>query len=125
MASARVQLWTLTLSVYNYTVQYVPGKSHANADVFSRLPLPVQPREVPMPQKLVYLLENLDTSVTVKQIKMWTDRDPVLAKVRKFVQHGWPRSVDPVFHPYHSRQLEISIQDNYCLLYKDKEEKSY
>ena len=35
MASARVQRWALTLSAYNYTVQYVPGKDNANANVFS------------------------------------------------------------------------------------------
>ena len=49
MASARVQRWALTLSAYDYTVQYVPGKDNANADVFSRLPLSVQLKEVPMP----------------------------------------------------------------------------
>lgn len=117
MASARVQRWALTLSAYDYTVQYVPGKDNANADVFSRLPLSVQPKEVPMPQELVYLLEGLENSpVSVEQIKAWTDRDPLLAKVRRFVQHGWPRTVDPVLQPYHSRQLELSIQDN-CLLW--------
>ena len=117
MASARVQRWALTLSAYNYTVQYVPGKDNANADVFSRLPLSVQPKEVPMPQELVYLLEGLEISpVTVNQIRTWTDRDPVLAKVRRFVQQGWPRTVDLELQPYHSRQLELSIQDN-CLLW--------
>ena len=45
MASARVQRWALMLSAYNYQVQYVPGKENMNADVFSRLPLPVQPKE--------------------------------------------------------------------------------
>ena len=57
-----------------------------------------------MPQELVCLLESVEISpVTVEQIKTWTDRDPVLAKVRKFVQQGWPKSVDPVFRPYHSK----------------------
>ena len=70
-----------------------------------------------MPQELVYLLEGLKTSpVFVEQIRAWTDRDPVLAKVRRFVQHGWPRTVNPVLQPYHSRQLELSIQNN-CLLW--------
>jgi len=35
MASARVQRWALTVSAYNYTVQYVPGKDNSNADGFS------------------------------------------------------------------------------------------
>ena len=42
MASVRVQHWALTLSAYDYRV---PGKEHANADMFSHL-LPVQPKEV-------------------------------------------------------------------------------
>ena len=89
MASARIQRWALMLSAYNYQVQYVPGKENMNADVFSCLPLPVQPKEVPTPEKLVLLIEGLDISpVTLPQIKNWTDHDPVLATVRKFVQQG-------------------------------------
>jgi len=64
MASARVQHWALTLNAYSYKVQYVPGRDNANADVFSRLPLPVQPAEIPMPEELVFLLENLQISLT-------------------------------------------------------------
>ena len=41
MASSRVQRWALTLSAYDYRIQYVPGREHANADVLSHLPLPV------------------------------------------------------------------------------------
>ena len=92
------------LSAYNYQVQYVPGKENMNADVFSRLPLPVQPKEVPTPEELVFLIEGLQLSpVTLPQIKNWTNHDPVLATVRKFVQQGWPRSVDPELHHYHTR----------------------
>ena len=54
--------------------------------------------------------------LTVKQIKVWTDHDPVLATVRRFVKQGWPKSVDPKFNPYHARKLELSIQDN-CILW--------
>ena len=57
-----MQHWALTLSAYDYTDQYMLGKDNANADVFSRLPLSVQPSEVPMPQELVYLLKGLENS---------------------------------------------------------------
>ena len=89
MASERVQHLALTLSAYDYKVQYVPGKDNANANVFSRLPLPVQPKEVPMPEELVLLLESLEIpTVTVTQIEYWTDHDPVLTKVCQFVCNG-------------------------------------
>ena len=66
----------------------MPGREHANADVFSRLPLPIQPKEVPMPEESV---ENLEISpVTVKQIKTWTDHGLILATVRRFIKQGWP-----------------------------------
>ena len=51
-----------------------------------------------MPEELVLLLESLEIStVTVAQIKRWTDHDPISAKVQKFVQQAWPQSVDPSF----------------------------
>ena len=31
MIYARASCWAITLSAYNYTVQYTPGKDHANA----------------------------------------------------------------------------------------------
>ena len=69
-----MQRWVLTLSAYNYAIQYVPGKDHSNADAFSRLPLPVIPKEVPVPEELVYMLESLELSpLTVMQIHKWTE----------------------------------------------------
>ena len=37
MALAQAQCWALTLSAYDYEVQYIPGKEHTNADVFNHL----------------------------------------------------------------------------------------
>ena len=117
MASARVQCWALTLNAYNYKVQYVSGREHVSADVFSHLLLPVQSKEVPLPEELVFLMECLEISpVTVKQIKFWTDQDPILATVWRFVKQGWPKSAQPEFCSYHSRKLELSIQDD-CVLW--------
>ena len=68
----------------------MPGKEHANADLFSRLPLPVQPKEIPMPEKLVLLKETMEFSlVTVKEIKTWAEHNPVLLTVRRFVKQGF------------------------------------
>ena len=88
----------------------MPEEEHANADVFSHLPLPVQQREVLMSQELVCLLESIELStVKIKQIKGGTNRDPVLSQVCKFMLEGWPNSTDPEFHPYHTRKLELQL----------------
>ena len=42
MASARIQRWALTLSNYQYTLEYKPGPSIGHADALSRLPLQYQ-----------------------------------------------------------------------------------
>ena len=64
----------------------------ANADALSRLPLRPQRRtEIPRPPELVHLVEHLDsTPLTCRQIKVWTNHDPTLSRVKKWVQEGWP-----------------------------------
>ena len=70
MASARVQHCALILSAYDHKVQYVPSKEYTNADLLSRLPLPEEPKGIPMPEESVLLLATMELSpVTTKQIK--------------------------------------------------------
>jgi hypothetical protein len=39
MATSRIVRWAITLSAYQYKIQYRPTEKHANADVCSRFPL--------------------------------------------------------------------------------------
>ena len=97
MASARIQRWALTLSAYTYTIQYKAGRDHANADGLSRLPLGDAPTEVPKPAETILLMDHLAASpVSARHIRLQTDHDPTLSKVRKFVQHGWPAEMCPL-----------------------------
>lgn len=58
-------------------------------------------KSVPLPGETILLMENLQASpVNVKQIRQWTDRDPVLSKVRRLVQEGWETSNDEQLRPY-------------------------
>ena len=117
MASARVQRWALTLSAYDYVIRYKPGAKLANADALSRLPLPEQPKDVPLPGETVLLFETLgNTPLRASQIKLWIDKDPLLSRVRENVRRGWYSTVDPKMQPYQSRAAELSVQDG-CLLW--------
>ena len=89
MASARMQCWALTLSAYDYTITYKPGTKLANANALSRLPLPEQPTDVPVPGDMILAVETLSTSpVHAAQIQSWVDKDPLLSRVWENVGHG-------------------------------------
>ena len=57
------------------------------------------------------------TPVTAKQVKEWTDKDPILSKVRTKIQQG-DRTPDdnPQIQPYVKRIDELSTQDG-CLMW--------
>ena len=117
MASARLQRWALILSSYQYTITYRPGEKIANADGLSRLPLPEAPSEVPYPGEVVFLLQTLQSSpITAEQIKHWTNKDPVLSRVRNLVSKGWIDCSDDVLRPYQNRKDELSMLDG-CVLW--------
>ena len=74
---------------------------------------------VPTPAEYVLLMEHLScTPVSATQIQTFTNRDPTLAKVKGFVQHGWPLQLDksPELRPYVSRKDELSTEGG-CLLW--------
>ena len=106
------------LGAYQYSIQHRPGVKMGNADALSCLPLADTQAHVPMPADLHFLLDHLPTSiVTATQIKNWTDKDPVLARVRHLVQSGWSTlsSPDQELQPYYNRRSELSVIDG-CLL---------
>ena len=117
VASARVQRWALTLSAYTYNIKYKRGKDMCNADGLSRLPLAVQPENVPTPPETIALLEHLaNVPLAASQIKSMTDRDPILTKVKQFTQTNWPNTVsDHQLQPYWHRRNEISVEDGILL----------
>lgn len=48
---------------------------------------------------------------------MWTERDPVLSQVKRWVMQGWPVMVEQEgCKPYVKRKLELSVLDG-CLLW--------
>ena len=89
LASARIQRWSLTLSVYNYKIQFKPGAKHNNADMLSRLPLPDSPTLIPTPGETILLLDILHSlPVTAEHIRKWTNQDTTLSHVKTMILQG-------------------------------------
>ena len=82
------------VSAYSYTITHKPGKNLGNADALSQLPQPVTTESDSPPGDLVHLINHLSsTTITAAHIQRWTDTDPVLSKVRNYLQQGWLSSV--------------------------------
>ena len=120
LASGRIQRWALILSAYSYTIQYKPGKENSNADALSRLPAPGSKKEPPKPAEIVHLMEYLDSSpVSSAQIRTWTDQDPLMSKVKRWILSGWPDhtpSEEEELKPFSRRRYELSVEDG-CVLW--------
>ena len=119
MASGRIQRWALLLSAYDYTIHYKQGKTNANADALSRLPVPSEVTETPIPAEVIHLMEHLDaTPLSCSQIRRWTDQDLTLSKVKRCVLEGWPDRPDckEDLSPYVQRRLEFGVEEG-CVLW--------
>uniref|UniRef100_A0A8C5QT05 Gypsy retrotransposon integrase-like protein 1 n=2 Tax=Leptobrachium leishanense TaxID=445787 RepID=A0A8C5QT05_9ANUR len=118
MASPRIQRWAVTLCGYEYSIVYKAGKDHQNADGLSRLPVAETGVETPAEEERVLLLEeNGVPLVKADQVRKWTDKDTVLARVREFVLRGWPKRVEKsVFGAYVKRKEELSVEAG-CVLW--------
>ena len=85
----------------------------------SRLPQPITSSHDGLPGDIIHLVDHLSTtsSLNCASIQKWTDRDPTLSKVKRYVLQEFPNSqLDDSFKPYRSRDKELSVLDG-CLLW--------
>ena len=119
LAAARLQRWALILSAYSYTIEFRPTKQHANADGLSRLPLGTH-RDAALDCINTFMIGQIQAMpVTAEQVQATTRRDPVLSQVFRYVQDGWPATVNDKYKPFYKRKDELSIEAG-CLLWGNR-----
>ena len=52
----------------------------------------------------------------ITEASMWTRRDPVMAKVFRYILEGWPTQTEDDLGPYFSKRLELSTQSG-CIVW--------
>ena len=124
VAAARLQRWTLILSMYQYNIEYLRGIQNVTADALSRLPGP------DTSDQAVHVLEDVQVGcsavddelpVTATQVASATSRDPVLSVVLGWARTGaWPARVeDSRLKPYLQRRDQLTVIDG-CLQLGEK-----
>ena len=85
IAAARLLRWTLLLSTYQYTIEYVHGSSW--------LPLHGTGEEDVTAATVFNVAQLESLPVTAEQLRAATGCDQILGKVLLLTQKGWPAKV--------------------------------
>ncbi|KAK9739221.1 hypothetical protein QE152_g9202 [Popillia japonica] len=119
MAASRLQRWSVFLSNFDFTIEYVKGDQNSNADCLSRLPLPSPEKSKLEYSYLNFVTENVDIPVSAEHIKREIQDDPVLFKVYEFIRNGWPNYLgeeDNLVRPYYLRKHDMTIEAGIIML---------
>ena len=123
MAANRLARWALTLSQYEYTVEYRPTKEHGNADALSRLPMggdndfdrEEEQADVNVVCNVTELSQQLNP-LKPQLIAQDTAKDPILSKVRRYITEGWPNSLPDELKQF--KKLEDTLlTDSGCIFH--------
>ena len=123
IAANRLARWALTLSQYEYTVEYRSTKDHGNADALSRLPVgsddDFDREEERADVSIVCNVRELSRQlnpVKPKLIAQETAKDQVLSKVQRYTKEGWPSKIEDEMKQF--KKLEDSlVVESGCLFY--------
>ena len=89
IVAARLQRWALTLSAYNYKIEYLTGTNNGNADALSQKPL-VQTNLNAQTDDTnnVLNIETIPFNVSYDEIVRETRKDRILSVVYDFLLKG-------------------------------------
>ena len=123
MAANRLARWALTLSQYEYSIEYRKTTDHGNADALSRLPIgddrEFDSKEEKEDTSAVCLINTISQQLKPadhKTLAKESSKDPVLTTVMRYMKDGWPHSMAEEVH--HFKKLADSLlTEGGCLLY--------
>ena len=121
MAANRLQRWAITLSAYQYDLQYVKGKENLLADPLSRLPINVSSTSAEEDVGHHSALLNVrieDLPMSKRDLQKRTRQDPLLAQVINCVNRGWPsdrKQIPAELLTFYEKRETLSFEENILL----------
>ena len=119
--SSRIIKWALTLSQFNYTLEYSPGNVNVNSDCLSRLPLPECEANICQPYELIFALEAFENMpITASDIRYHTESDKDMLELIEYIKHGCPHNItNPTLSSLKNKISDMCIFDG-CILYQNR-----
>ena len=123
LAANRLDKWALTLSQYDYAIEYRKTSAHGNADALSRLPAGDDPsfdrEETGADSTTICTIKIVNSQLAPtdpKALEKAPSTDPALSAVIKHLQHSWPKNVPVHSKPFYAIRDSLSLA-NGCLFY--------
>ncbi|UYV81563.1 K02A2.6-like, partial [Cordylochernes scorpioides] len=108
----------ITTILYDFEIEFIQGKQNI-ADIFSRQPLSNTSDEKWLENyvhKVLSITSEELQALSLKEIKVCTEQDPLFQKLKDMVQKGvWPYPLNEEFKCFYKFKDELSIFDNLIL----------
>lgn len=119
VAAARLQRWSIFLSMYQYTIEYKSAFGMRNADGLSRLPLQGDTDVDGGCINSLRLNTGVYLPISMKTVQEATAKDETLQLITKYVLFGWPSKVDKRINHYFLKRKSLASEDS-CLFYGER-----
>lgn len=117
VAAARLQRWSVLLSMYEYDIVHRKGSKMGHADALSRLPLS-QETDVET-FEINFFNHSQEMPLQQELIRSEMKEDRVLKKIYNYVMNGWSGTIEEKCKPYYSIRNELA-SENHCLFYRNR-----
>lgn len=126
LAANRLARWALTLSQYDYTIEYRNTSKHGNADALSRLPVgsdtDFDEEEDERDVDTVCLINTISRQIKPtdqNSLRKESAKDPVLSEVMRYVKEGWPNEISEPLINFRKLENSLTVITG-CLLYGNR-----
>ena len=105
----------MAITNYDFEIIYRKSEQHANADMFSRLPLKAKEGDK------VFHVQEISLPVTSDKINEETNKDCELQKILKYLRNdSWPRKPSQEIKPYAAIKDELSLERDNIILWGNR-----
>ncbi|KAJ8348754.1 hypothetical protein SKAU_G00273430 [Synaphobranchus kaupii] len=120
----RLHRWAERLRQYHYNLTFTPGRDNVVADLLSRsitAPTPSVPSSdgEPTDDEELALIQTLyaplQPVVTFEELKVVSDKDPILSTLCTFIRNGWPSHIPEELKPFARVKDELSCWADTCV----------
>lgn len=107
MTAGRLQRYAIFLAGYDFKIQFIKSEKNS-ADVLSRIPL----GQEKTPKVETTYLHHIDEMkiMDATLVKIETNKDSILSKVKYYIQTGWPEQVEKNLEPFKIKKDLLNLE---------------